>query len=57
MGLRYLELFPVDGILHFEMDLVLEVLGQAQVLLVDDQGILVLAQNVYISFVEFFGYL
>jgi len=57
MCLWYLELFPVDGILHFEMDLVHEVLGQAQVVLVDAQGVLVLAQNVQISFVEFFWYL
>ncbi len=49
--------YPVDEILHFEMDLVHEVLGQAQVVLVDAQGILVLAQNVQISYVEFFWYL
>jgi hypothetical protein len=57
MGLQYLELFPVDGILRFEMDLVLEVLSQDQVILVDAQGILVLTQNYQRSFVEFFGYL
>ncbi len=57
MCLQNLELLPVDGILCFEMDLVLEVLGQAQVILVDAQSVLVLAQNVQVSFVEFFGYL
>ncbi len=39
------------------MDFVPEVLGQAQVVFVNAQGILVLAQNVQVPFVKFFGYL
>jgi len=46
MCLRNLELLPVDRILRFEVDLVLEVLAQAQLVLVDAQGVLMLAQNV-----------
>jgi hypothetical protein len=46
MCLRNLELLPVDRILRLEVDPVLEVLGQAQLVLVDAQGVLMLAQNV-----------
>jgi len=50
MFLRDLELLPVDWILHFEVDFVLEILGQAK-------SILVFAQDVQVSFLEFLQYL
>jgi hypothetical protein len=37
------ELFLVDWILHFEVDFVLEILGQAQIISIDTECVLVLA--------------
>jgi len=50
MFLRDLELLPVDWILHFEVDFVIEILGQAK-------SVLVFAQDVQVSFLEFLQYL
>jgi len=57
MGIRDFELLPVDWILHLEMCLVLEITGQAQILLVNDESILVFAQNIQVSFLELLRYL
>jgi hypothetical protein len=51
------ELFSVNWILHLEMNLVFEILGQAQIILIDAQGILVLAQDVQVSVMKFLWYL
>jgi len=57
MRLRNFELRPVDWILHFEMYLVLEILGQAQIVLVNAKNVLVFAQNIQVSFLELLRYL
>ncbi len=57
MYFRDFELLPVDWILHFEVDFVLEILGQAQVLFVNAESILVFAHDVQVSFLEFLWYL
>ncbi len=57
MCLQDFELLPVDWILHFEVDFVFEILGQAQVIFVNDESVLVLAQDVQVSFLEFLRYL
>jgi hypothetical protein len=57
MGLRDFELLPVDWILHLEMYLVLEITVQAQIVLVNDESILVFAQNIQVSFLELLRYL
>ncbi len=57
MCLRDLELLPIDWILIFEMDFVLEILGQTQVVLVNAEGILVFAQYIQVSLLKFFLYL
>jgi hypothetical protein len=51
------ELLPVDGILCHEMNLVLEILGQAQIVFVNAESALVFAQNIQISFLELLWYL
>ncbi len=53
MGFRNLELFPVDRILRFEVDFVLEILGESQVIFIYAESVLVFAQDVQISFMEF----
>jgi hypothetical protein len=53
MCLWDLELLWVDWILRLEMNFVLEVLGQTQVLFINAESVLVLAQYVQISFLEF----
>ncbi len=52
LSLRDFELLSVDWILCFEVNFVFEVLGQTQVIIVNAQGILMLAQNVQISVLE-----
>jgi hypothetical protein len=46
MCLWDLELLPVYWILHFEVDFVLEILGQAQVIFVNAESVLVFAKDV-----------
>ncbi len=50
-------MLPVDGILCHEMNLVLEILGQAQIVFVNAESALVFAQNIQISFLELLWYL
>jgi hypothetical protein len=57
MCLQDCELLPVDWILCLEMNLVVEILGQTQIILVNAQGILMFAQNVQVPHLEFFRYL
>jgi hypothetical protein len=57
MCLWNFELFPVNWIRCFEMNFVFEVLGQAQVIFIYAKGILVFAQYVKVSFLEFLWYL
>ncbi len=57
MCLQDLKLLPVDWILHFEVDFVLEILGQAQVIFVNAESVLVFAQDIQVSFLEFLQYL
>jgi hypothetical protein len=57
MRLRDFELFPVDWVLCLEVDLVLEILGQAQIVLVNAESILMFAQNIQVSFLELFRHL
>jgi len=57
MFLWDLELLPVDWIRHFEVDFVLEILGQSQVILFNAKRVLVFAQDVQVSFLEFLQYL
>jgi hypothetical protein len=54
MSLRDLELFLVEWVLIFEMNLVFIVPGQPQVILVHADGILVLKRDVKVPFSEFF---
>jgi hypothetical protein len=53
VGLWNLELFPVNWILRFEVDFVFKILGKNQVVLIDAEGILVFAQDIKISVMEF----
>ncbi len=53
MGFRNLELFPLDQILRFEVDFVLEILGESQIVFVYAESVLVFAQDVQILFMEF----
>jgi len=53
MGFRDFELFPVDRILHLEVDFVLEIFGEAQVIFVNAESVLVFAQNVQVTLMEF----
>jgi hypothetical protein len=55
--LRDFELLPVDLILHFEVYLVLEILGQAQIVSVNAESVLVFAKNVQVSLLELLRYL
>jgi len=57
MCLQNFELFPVEWILRFEVDFVLEILGQAQVVFVNAESILMFAQDIQVSFLEFLRYL
>jgi hypothetical protein len=57
MCLQDFELLPVDWILRFEMYLVFKILGQAQVVFVNAESVLVFAQNIQISFLELLRYL
>jgi hypothetical protein len=52
MSLRDFELLPVDWVLHFEVDFVLEVFGKSQVIFVNAESILVFAQNIEVSFLK-----
>jgi hypothetical protein len=47
----------VDWILHLEGDFVLEILGQTQVILINAESVLVYAQDVQVTFLEFLRYL
>jgi hypothetical protein len=53
VSLRYLELFPIDLVLHFEMNIVGEVLWQTQVVFVDAECVLVFVQDVDVSLCVF----
>jgi hypothetical protein len=53
MSLWHLELLPVDRALHFEVNFVYEVLGQAEVIFIDAESILVFAQLHRISLYSF----
>jgi hypothetical protein len=53
MSLLDLELLPVDWVLHFEVDFEFEIFGQPKVILVNAESILVFAQDVQISVLEF----
>ena len=53
MGFRYFELFLVDRILRLEVDFVLEIFGEPQVVFVDAESVLVLAQDVQVTLMEF----
>jgi hypothetical protein len=53
VGLWNFELLLVNWILCFEVDFVLEILGETQVVLVDAESILLFTQDVQIPFVEF----
>ncbi len=57
MRFRDFELLPVDWILRHEMYLVLEILGQAQIVFVNAESVLVLAQNIQVLFLELLWYL
>jgi len=52
MSLWDFELLLIDWVLHFEVDFVLEVLGQAQIVFVNAESILVFAQNIQVSLLE-----
>ncbi len=52
MGFRDFELFPVDRILRFEVDFMLEILGKSQVVFVNAESVLVFAQDVQITLME-----
>jgi hypothetical protein len=52
VSLRDFEMLLVDWVLHFEADFVLEVLGQAQIVFVNAESILVFAQNIQVSLLE-----
>ena len=53
MGFRDFELFPVDRILRFEVNYMLEVFGEPQVIFFNAESILVFAQNVQVMLMEF----
>ena len=53
MGFQNFELFPIDRILRLEVDFVLEILGESQVVFFNAESVLMFAQDVQISFMEF----
>ncbi len=52
VGLRNFELFPVNRILRFEVNFVLEILCKTQVVFVDAESVLMFAQDIQIAFME-----
>jgi hypothetical protein len=48
-----LEMFTVNQILHLEVDFVFKILGGTQVVLIAAESILVFAQNIQVSVMEF----
>jgi hypothetical protein len=52
VGLRNFELFPVNRVLCFEVNFVLEILRETQVLFVDAESVLMFAQNIQIALME-----
>jgi len=52
MGFQDLELFSINWVRCFEVDLMLEILGEAQIVFVNAERVLVFAQNVQILLME-----
>ena len=52
MGFRNIELFQVDWILRFEVNYVLEILGESQIIFVYAESVLVFAQDIQIAFMK-----
>ncbi len=53
MGFRDFELFLVNRILRFVVDFMLEIFGEPQVIFVDAESVLVFAQDVQVTLMEF----
>ena len=53
MGFQDFELFSIDRILRFEVDFMIEIFGESQVIFVNAESVLVFAQNVQVTLMEF----